>query len=60
MQTFRECFLNYMEEAFEADLSLSDLKIDNIDKVEKFLKNMLTESKVYDILNTSKEQNTNH
>ena len=41
MQTFRECFLNYMEEAFEADLSLSDLKIDNIDKVEKFLKDKL-------------------
>ena len=41
MKTFRECFLNYMEEAFEADLTLSDLKIDNIDKVEKFLKDKL-------------------
>lgn len=41
MQTFRECFLKYMEDSFESSLTLSDLKIDNLDKVEKFLKDKL-------------------
>lgn len=41
MKTFRECFLQYMEESFEAGLTLSDLKLDNIENVEKFLKGKL-------------------
>lgn len=41
MQTFRESFLKYMEDSFESSLTLSDLKIDNLDKVEKFLKDKL-------------------
>ncbi len=41
MQTFRECFLQYMEESFEASLTLSDLKLDNLESIEKFLKGKL-------------------
>ena len=41
MQTFRDCFLQYMEESFEASLTLSDLKLDNLESIEKFLKGKL-------------------